>query len=119
MRYHSEKPIFSRHMFGRSYICEHPVYDRCTLYGWGERGLAVIQQRYDPKTKHTWWGEIDDWIANALYVNPRFHLYLEKRAREPQNGIYPTATVRQVMWAIRMKPLKKEKWETVFDRKDI
>lgn len=38
---------------------------------------------------------------------------------EPKDGIYPTMTVRQAMWAAKMKPLKKERWETVFDHKDI
>lgn len=27
--------------------------------------------------------------------------------------------VRQVMWRLRMKPLKRERWETVFDRKTL
>jgi len=31
----------------------------------------------------------------------------------------PTVTVRQIMWALKMKPIKKEKWETCFDRRDI
>ena len=119
MRYFSEAPLLSLQRFGRTYICNHPVYNRCTLYQVKDRGLAVIQQRYDKKTKHTFWTEIDGWIANALYINPKFHLYLEDHAREKKNGLYPTVTVRQAMWAIRMKPLKKERWETVFDRKDI
>lgn len=36
-----------------------------------------------------------------------------------QSGLYPTVNVRQLMWALRMKPMRKERWETVFDRKDI
>nr|DAP49012.1 MAG TPA: hypothetical protein [Caudoviricetes sp.] len=34
-------------------------------------------------------------------------------------GLYPTVTVRQIMWALKMKPIQKERWETVFDRRDI
>lgn len=34
-------------------------------------------------------------------------------------GLYPTVTVRQMMWALKMKPMPKERWETVFDRKEI
>lgn len=79
----------------------------------------MIQQRYDKKTKHTYWTQIDGWIANALFSHPEFPLYLEERAGKPKDKIYPTVTVRQAMWAIRMKPLKRERWETVFDRKDI
>ena len=119
MRYYSQKPLISIPWHGETYICNHPVYSKCTLFRIKKRGLAVIQQRYDKKTKHTYWTQIDAWIANALYGQPAFQLYLDKRAGEPKEGIYPTATVRQVMWAIRMKPLKRERWETVFDRKDI
>ena len=36
--------------------------------------------------------------------------------RKNKDGLYPTVTVRKLMWALRMKPLKKERWETVFDR---
>lgn len=119
MRYYSKPPVISKQAFGETYICEHPVYSKCTLYKIKSKGLAVIQQRYDPKTKMTWWSEIDDWIANALWLEPKFHVYLQKRVGEPENGLYPTATVRQAMWAARLKPLKKERWETVFDRSDI
>lgn len=119
MRYHVNPPSLSKQAFGEIYICDHPVYDRCTLYKYGKRGIAVIQQRYDEKTKHTYWTEIDDWIANALWLDVKFHAYLREHAREPVDGLYPTSTVRQVMWACRIKPMKKESWETVFDMKDF
>ena len=80
---------------------------------------AMIQQRYDPATKCTWWGEIDSWIADALYLHPNFVEYFDQRAGDCVNGLYPTVTVRQIMWALKMKPLKRERWETVFDRRDI
>jgi hypothetical protein len=35
------------------------------------------------------------------------------------DGLYPTVTVRQIMWSLKMKPIPKEKWETVFDRREI
>ncbi len=35
------------------------------------------------------------------------------------DGVYPTVTIRQIMWALKMKPLARERWETVFDRKNI
>lgn len=119
MRYYSEATPFSKQVFGEIYICDHPVYSRCTLYRSRSKGLAVIQQRFDPKNKTTWWSEIDAWIVNALYLNRLFRYLLEDRAEEPKGGLYPTMTVRQAMWAAKMKPLKKERWETVFDHKDI
>ena len=35
------------------------------------------------------------------------------------NGLYPTVTIRQIMWQLRMKPLPRKRWETYFDRKEI
>lgn len=106
-------------MYGQVYICDHPVYDKCTLLSIGEKSLAIIQQRYDPASKRTWWGEIDSWIADALYLHPKFVEYFDQRAGTCVAGLYPTVTVRQIMWALKMKPLKRERWETVFDRRDI
>ena len=51
MRYHYEKPTIYLSMYGKRYICNHPVYDSCTLFEIGDKGLAVIQQRYDAETK--------------------------------------------------------------------
>lgn len=46
MRYHYKKPDIYLSMYGKLYICNHPVYDRCTLFTIGDKGLAVIQQRF-------------------------------------------------------------------------
>jgi len=48
MRYHYEKPDLYISMYGNTYECNHPVYDKSTLFRIGDKGLAVIQQRYDP-----------------------------------------------------------------------
>lgn len=119
MRYHYEKPGFYTSQYGEVYICDHPVYSRCTLYKIGEKGLAVIQQRVDVATKTTWWGEIDAWVTDAIYLHSDFRKLFEERARPSKDGLFPTITVRQIMWALKMKPLPKQCWETVFDRKDI
>lgn len=119
MRYHFDKPEIYLTLYGERYICEHPVYNSCTLYKIEEKGLAVIQQRFDSETKSTWWSEVDPWITDALYLHPDFREYFEMRAGACTDGIYPTVTVRQIMWALKMKPIQKERWETVFDRRDI
>ena len=106
-------------MYGQTYTCDHPVYSRCTLYQIDNIGIAVIQQRYDPDTKRTWWSEIDPWLTDEIYVHDRFREFFYKRADRPVNGIYPTMSIRQLMWALKMKPLKRERWETCFDRRDI
>ena len=119
MRYHYEKPSIYLSMYGTTYLCDHPIYNQCTLYQMNNRGLAVIQQRCDEHTKHTWWGEIDPWLTDELYLHPNFAKYFDERAKESVEGLYPTVTVRQLMWALKMKPLAKERWETCFDRKAI
>lgn len=117
MRYHYEKPRFYSTMYGETYICDHPVYNRCTLYKNGKIGLAVIQQRVE--NKRTYWTELDPWLVDSLYLNSGFWDYFNKRAKESSEGLYPTVTIRQIMWALKMKPLPKQRWETVFDRRDI
>ena len=119
MRYHYERPDIYVSMYGKRYICEHPVYDICTLFEMNGNGLAVIQQRFDSKTKSTWWGEVDPWLTDNLYLHPGFKDFFDKRAGEAADGLYPTVTVRQLMWALKMKPLPRERWETVFDRRNI
>lgn len=119
MRYHYEKPDIYVSIFGSTYRCDHPVYDVCTLYRIENRGLAVIQQRFDAKTKRTWWGEIDPWLTDELYLNPRFKELFDERASECKNGVYPTMTIRQIMWALKLKPIPKERWETCFDRRGV
>lgn len=119
MRYHYEKPTFYSSLYGKLYICNHPVYDRCTLYLIGDEGLAVIQQRFDPETKSTWWGEIDPWLIDSLYLHPAFKEFFDRRSRKVADGLYPTVTIRQIMWALKLKPIKRERWETVFDKRNI
>lgn len=119
MRYHYEKPEFYTSMYGETYRCDHPAYDRCTLYRIGNKGLAVIQQRCD-EFKRTMWTEIDDWLRDPLYLHDGFYEFFKERAGEcTDEGLYPTVTIRQIMWALKMKPIPRARWETVFDRRDI
>lgn len=119
MRYHFEKPTIYLSMYGDVYVCNHPVYNCCTLFMIGSKGLAVIQQRFNPDTKTTWWDAVDTWLTDALYLHPNFKEYFDRRAGTCTDGLYPTVTIRQIMWALKMKPLPKERWETVFDRREI
>ena len=119
MRYHYKKPTICEPLYGDRYYCDHEVYTYSTLFKINNIGLSVIQQRYDNVNKTTWWGEIDQWLRNDIYLNPLFKQYFDSRAGICINGVYPTVTIRQIMWALKMKPLKKEKCETVFDRRDV
>lgn len=106
-------------LYGQTYECNHPVYDKCTLFEIGNDGLAVIQQRFNPETKSTRWGEIDPWLTDPLYLHPRFKEFFDERGGECKDGLYPTVTIRQIMWGLKMKPIPRERWETCFDRRDI
>ena len=119
MRYHYEKPKIYSSIFGMIYTCNHPVYSICTLYQIGNKGLAVIQQRYNSENKSTYWTEIDPWLTDRIYLHPKFKSFFDERAGECDEGLYPTVSGRQIMWALKMKPLKRERWETCFDRRSI
>lgn len=119
MRYHYEKPEIYFSNYGIIYLCDHPVYSKCTLFEIGGKGLAVIQQRYDKFTKKTWWGEIDPWLTDTLYLHPKFKEFFDARSGERKDGLYPTVSIRQIMWALKMKPIPRERWETCFDRREI
>ena len=119
MRYHYEPADHGSDVYGQLYFCNHPCYSRCTLFLIHDRGLAVIRQYFSQKDKTTYWREIGRNLAADIYLNPAFPEFFIKRAKPCKEGLYPTVTVRQIMWALRMKPLPKKRWETVFDRKDI
>lgn len=76
MRYFYEKPAIYSTIYGSTYSCNHPVYDRCTLFKINSKGLAVIQQRYNPENKSTYWTEIDPWLIDELYLHERFEKFL-------------------------------------------
>ena len=119
MRYHHKKPKQYSSNYGEMYTCNHPVYNRCTLFKIGNKGLAVIQQRYNMSTKTTKWTEIDAWLTDTLYLHERFKEFFDERAGECVDGLYPTVSIRQIMWALKMKPIKRKRWETGFDRRLI
>lgn len=119
MRYHYNKPDFYKSRYGKIYICDHPIYNRCTLFKIDKKGLAIIQQRFDKETKITWWDEVDPWLTDDLYLHVKFKNFFDKYSGECKDGLYPTVTIRQIMWALKMKPIKRERWETYFDRKEI
>ena len=120
MRYHYKPPKIYLALYGQIYDCNHPVYSRCTLYLIDDRGLSVIQQRYRPEDKSTYWTEIDPYLVDAIFMSDGFMDYFDRKAGPIKpDGCYPTVTVRQIMWAIRAKPLRREPWETVFDKSPI
>lgn len=118
MRYHTTKGEFVRPHYGVLYECSHPLYDTCTLYSDDEgRGLAVIQQYRDTKTKTTSWGPVYPWLWDGIYMAARFRdVFAEYASWPDRSGLYPTVPVRKLMWRLRMKPLPRQPWETDFNR---
>lgn len=120
MRYYTEPAETYTSYYGQTYTCDHPVYQRATLYLENGIGLCVVQQRFNARTKATYWSRIDPWLVDAIYTQERFHGYFIEHAKKvDKDGLYPTVPIRKLMWALRMKPLKKERWETTFDRAEI
>ena len=100
---------------GTVYHCDAPVYNSCTLFLLPDgRGLATIQQRFNKVLKTTWWGSIDTGINVDISNQARLQEYLMENARLPVDGMYPTVPLRKLMWALRMKPLEHQIWETQF-----
>lgn len=100
------------------YGCDHPLYNACTLYlDKNGFGLAVIQERYNSKTKMHWWGPIDPWLADDIFECFLFEAHFSSLSDKEDNGRYPTIPVRSLMNLLGMKPLKRMIWETSFSQK--
>ena len=82
----------------------------------GKNGLSVIQQRYNPDIKHTYWTEIDPWLTDRLYLHPKFKEFFDEHSGPAKDGLYTTVTIRQIMWNLKMKPIPRKRLETCFDR---
>ena len=90
-----------------SYKTDSPVCNYCTMYIEGEYRLGIVQQRYNPEHKFTWWSPVDRDLADAIFNHPGFREYFEDHAGE-------IIELRKVMWALRMPKIPKEPWETRF-----
>ena len=111
MKYFYQKPEICVRVFGEPIHLDHPVYKAGTLYLERNKGLIVVQKHFDPNRRECWFGAVDFWIANDIYTSKNFPEYFFSNASESD---YPIFELRKVMWALRMKPLQKEEWETYF-----
>ena len=113
MRYFYEKPEEAKDHSIYFKRVNHPLYNSCRLYMISEEeGLAIIQKRFNSKLKVFFYSAPDSWIMDEILKCSGFVDYTFKHAGECKDGIFPTVTVRQVMYALKMKPLKKEWWES-------
>jgi hypothetical protein len=51
------------------------------IKGWQSYSRDMI-----PSTKHTYWGEIDPWLIDELYLHEKFEDFFNDRAGKSQNG---------------------------------
>lgn len=112
MRKFYEKPNDWALGYGLVYRCDHPCYTFATLYLEEDVGLAVVQQRFDKHTKMFYWGPVDLWLADDIYKADGFNKYFKEHAGSKDiYGSYPTVSIRKIMYALKMDPLKKDIWE--------
>lgn len=111
MKYFYEPTKDHTENFFQLYHCDHPLFDLCTLYFWDGKGLIVVQQKYDEANKTLSWGPVDSNVANDIFLHPDFPDYFFMNADYGEENGFPIISVRKLMWALRMKPLKKEEWE--------
>lgn len=109
MRYFYKKQHAARPLYGHPISLNHPVYKMGTLFEKDRKGLVITQLRF--QAKYAYWDAIDYWVANDIYLHPKFEAYFSEHAQEKN---YPVFQLRSVMWALRMKPLPKEDWERYF-----
>ena len=102
MRYHYERATNYSSLYGTTYRCNHPVYTECALFKIHKNGLAVIQQRYNSRNKTTFWGSIDPWLVDELYLHKNFEAFFNERSGECAKELYSTVTIRQIMWGLRL-----------------
>lgn len=109
MRYHREENKDISYSDAR---LSHPLYSKSTVFKLDDIGLSVVRLHFNEKTRLFWWDAVDLFLAHEIATHPDFKKYLEKHGdKVDAKGFYPTVNVRKVMWALRMKPLKKEWWE--------
>ena len=86
MRYHDNaQPQEWTNYYGSVYRCNHPVYRVCTLYKERSKGLCVIQQRYNEKSKATYWSAIDPWLTDKIYLHDGFKEYFDSHAKRKKS----------------------------------
>lgn len=120
--YYKRVSKFNRLCGAKMYKCNHPIYDKCTLFimdGFDGYGLAVIQQRFSDSEKLSWWGPIDPYLTDDISKTRGFEDFFIRHAGVAESGIYPTIELRKLMYALNMKPLIKEYWEVKLDSQKL
>jgi len=99
--------------------CSHLVYERCTVLFDEKKCVRIVQQHYNPETRHTWWAEVDPKLLSLICCQNKSYEWFNEKAVPLDSKVIPAYTIRQVMWALRVKPMPKLPWETSFDHSPI
>lgn len=110
MRYFYEESKINTPIFGKVYANENSLYRSSTLYFEKGRGLCVVRLRFDENSKSFYFSHLEYSLANNIYLSDGFKEYFNSHARKYP---YPVVNVRKIMWALRMKPLRKEFYEEI------
>ena len=70
-----------------------------------------IRNKYIRLYERTYWTEVDSWLTDSLYLHPKFKKFFDERAGECRDGLYPTVSIRQIMWALKMKPIQRQRYD--------
>ena len=116
MKYFYEERKDSRKLPGIIYIhrANNHLFLDGTLYYEKGNGLVVVRKYFDKASKRVYYGPLPKALANDIYEREGFQDEFTKLAGPRNAGGYPFVDVRKLMWALRMKPLKKDIWEYFF-----
>lgn len=67
---------------------------------------------FDCQRKTFYYDKLPPYLANDIFEAKGFEEYFKAHSAAERDGLYPTVTARSIMWALRMRPLKKEWWES-------
>lgn len=100
--------------FGRTISADNPFFSHCTVFEDDDKGIAVIKKTFYPAIKKVGYDGVNKNLATDIYLNENFKKFFEANAKPKKDGLYPVFELRKLMWALRMKPLKREEWEKIF-----
>ena len=116
MKYFYEEKRDDRKLSGIIYIHRAGsfLFSDGTLFLKDGKGLIVVRKYFDKVRKICYYGPISRGLANDIFTHERFCEVFADYAHKRGKDGYPFIDVRKFMWALRMKPLKKDIFEFFF-----
>ena len=104
MRYHYEKPTIYLSMYGKLYICEHPVYNSCTLFQINDKGLSSLRSITAPQRLQTAY-PLFRYSINSIPPLMFYGIWMKKGFKFEETGTYTSTTFRGLF--NRFRPTRK------------